>query len=210
MRVCVANDANAAALGEQWMGAGKGRDTVIMVTLGTGVGGGIIVNGKIVEGTHGAAGEIGHMVLMAEDEVDVACNCGLRGCLEQASSASRVIDYAQKLLRESDTPSILRSYDTFAAKEVCDACAQGDAIATMAIDRCAKVLGRALGLLGTILDPEIFLVGGGMAGAGDLLLDRVRRIYKQYAFPKAADTPIEVAVLGNDAGIYGRAKLVIE
>lgn len=210
IKVCVANDANAAALGEQWMGAGKGRQNVIMVTLGTGVGGGIIVNGRILEGAHGSGGEIGHMVMMAEDEVDVFCNCGLRGCLEQASSASRVIDYAKKLLRETDMDSCLRILDNFAAKEVCDACAAGDKLATMAIDRCCTVLGRALGLLGTCFDPEIFLIGGGMAGAGDLILDRVRKIYKRYVFQAAAETPIALATLGNDAGIYGSAKMVLD
>ena len=210
IKVCVANDANAAALGEQWMGAGKGYKNVIMVTLGTGVGGGIIVDGRILEGAHGSGGEIGHMVMLAEDEVDVNCNCGLRGCLEQASSASRVIDYAKKLLRETDLPSSLRALDDFAAKEVCDACAAGDALATMAIDRCCTVLGRALGLLGTCIDPEIFLVGGGMAGAGDLILDRVRAVYPKYAFQAAQDTPIALATLGNDAGIYGSAKMVLD
>ena len=210
IRVCVANDANAAALGEQWMGAGKGYGSVIMVTLGTGVGGGIIIDGRILEGAHGSAGEIGHMVMLAEDEVDCACNCGLRGCLEQASSASRVIDYAKKLLRETEMPSSLRDLDDFAAKEVCDACAAGDALATMAIDRCCLTLGRALGLLGTCFDPEIFLVGGGMAGAGDLILDRVRAVYPKYAFQAAQDTPIALATLGNDAGIYGSAKMVLD
>ena len=210
VKVRVANDANAAALGEQWMGAGKGRKNVIMVTLGTGVGGGIIVDGRILEGAHGSGGEIGHMVLLAEDEVDCFCNCGLRGCLEQASSASRVIDYAKKLIRETEIDSMLRILDDFAAKEVCDACAAGDKLATMAVDRCCVTLGRALGLLSTCIDPEIFLVGGGMAGAGDLILDRVRRVYKKYAFQAAAETPIELAILGNDAGIYGSAKMVLD
>ncbi|MBQ8584956.1 MAG: ROK family glucokinase [Butyricicoccus sp.] len=210
IRVCVANDANAAALGEQWMGAGKGYRNVIMVTLGTGVGGGIIVDGRILEGAHGSAGEIGHMVMMDEDEVDCACNCGLRGCLEQASSASRVIDYAKKLIRETDIDSSLRILDDFAAKEVCDACAAGDKLATMAIDRCCLVLGRALGILGTCIDPEVFLVGGGMAGAGDLILDRVRKVYRKFTFQAATETPIVLATLGNDAGIYGSAKMVID
>lgn len=210
LRVRVANDANAAALGEQWMGAGKGRQNVIMVTLGTGVGGGIIVDGHILEGAHGAGGEIGHMVVLDEDEVDVNCNCGLRGCLEQASSASRVIDYAKKLLRETDTPSTLRALDDFQAKEICEACAAGDELATRAIDRCAETLGYALGILGSAIDPEIFLIGGGMAGAGELLLGRVRKVYQRFAFHAAAHTPIECATLGNDAGIYGSAKMVID
>ncbi len=210
IRVCVANDANAAALGEQWMGAGKGHQNVIMVTLGTGVGGGIIVDGHIVEGAHGGAGEIGHMVMLAADEVDVDCNCGQRGCLEQASSASRVIDYAKKLLAETVIDSQLRILDDFAAKEVCEACAAGDVLATMAIDRCCTTLGRALGMLGTALDPEIFLIGGGMAGAGDLILDRVRKVYRKSVFQAAVDTPIALATLGNDAGIYGSARMVID
>ena len=210
LRVCVANDANAAALGEQWMGAGKGHQNVVMVTLGTGVGGGIIVDGHILEGAHGSGAEIGHMLMLNEDEVDVPCNCGLRGCLEQASSASRVVDYAKKLLRETDLDSPLRALDDFAAKEVCDACAAGDKLATRAIDRCCNTLGRALGILGTCIDPEIFLIGGGMAGAGELILGRVREVYRKSVFQAAIETPIECATLGNDAGIYGSARMVID
>jgi glucokinase len=205
--VKVGNDANVAALGEIWMGAAKGCRSAVMVTLGTGVGGGVIVNGNVIDGAHGAGGEIGHITVHRGETA--VCGCGKRGCLEQYSSATGVVRGMKKLLAEApNEPCALRGTD-FAAKDVFDAARNGDALALREVDAMADDLGLALSIVSETADPEMFLLGGGVSRAGDILLDAVSAHFKQYAFPSCRETPIKLANLGNDAGIYGAVRLIV-
>ena len=207
IRVLVGNDANVAALGEIWMGAAKGCRSAVMVTLGTGVGGGVIVNGKVIDGTHGAGGEIGHITVNRHETA--VCGCGKHGCLEQYSSATGVVRCMKKLLDENpDTPCTLRGTD-FAAKDVFDAARNGDALAAREVDEMTDTLGMALATIAATTDPEMFMVGGGVARAGDVLFAPLRKHYQQYAFRSCRETPIQQATLGNDAGIYGAVRLIV-
>lgn len=201
------NDANVAALGEMWMGAAKGCKNLIMVTLGTGVGGGIIVNGRIIAGAHGAAGEIGHAnVEHCEKE---QCNCGNRGCLEQVASATGIVRLARKELDKSKEASLLREGE-ISAKNVLDAFKAGDALATKVVDLFASYLGNALAIFAAVVDPERIVIGGGVSKAGVILTDLIGKHYRRDAFPACKNTAIVLASLGNDAGIYGSAKLVLD
>lgn len=204
--VYVENDANIAALGEQWKGAGKDYQSVALLTLGTGVGGGIILDGKIVSGFQGGGGEVGHLPVV--HDADHACNCGKSDCVELAGSATGVLSYAKHLLSETEQPSVMRNIETLTAKDVCDCCAAGDALAQQCIDHAAEALGTALACIGCIVNPEAFLFGGGMAAAGDVLLAPIRRVYDAKVFPPLRGTPILQATLGNEAGITGAVRLV--
>ena len=207
IRVLVGNDANVAALGEIWMGAAKGCRSAVMVTLGTGVGGGVIVNGKVIDGAHGAGGEIGHITVNRHETA--TCGCGKHGCLEQYSSATGVVRCMKKLLDENpDTPCTLRGTD-FAAKDVFDAARAGDALAAREVDEMTDTLGMALASIASTTDPEMFMVGGGVARAGDVLFNPLREHFKTYAFKSCRETPIVAATLGNDAGIYGAVRLIV-
>lgn len=201
-----ANDANVAALGEAWKGGAEGASQVIMATLGTGVGGGIIIDGKIVSGAHGAGGEIGHVNI--EPDEPESCNCGNRGCLEQMASATGIVRLAKKELAKSREDSILRTEDV-TAKAVFDAYVQGDGLAGRIVDEFAFYLGRGLAMAACVVDPEVILIGGGVAKAGEPLLEAVQREYRKAAFVSCKETPIRLALLGNDAGIYGAARLVV-
>lgn len=204
--VYVENDANIAALGEQWKGAGKDYQSVALLTLGTGVGGGIILDGKIVSGFQGGGGEVGHLPVV-RDAVR-SCNCGKADCVELAGSATGVLNCAKQLLSETDEPSAMRDIENLSAKDVCDCCAAGDALAQKCIDRAADALGTALACIGCIVNPEAFLFGGGMAAAGDILLEPIGRVYNAKVFPPLRGTPILQATLGNEAGITGAVRLV--
>ena len=201
------NDANAAAMGEAWLGSAKGVQNVVMVTIGTGVGGGVIVNGDVVSGVVGAGGEIGHMCLNPAEER--TCGCGGHGHLEQYSSATGVVRCMKKLLDENpDIPCTLRGID-FAAKDVFDAARSGDALAAREVDEMTDTLGMALASIASTTDPEMFMVGGGVARAGDVLFNPLREHFKTYAFSSCRETPIVAATLGNDAGIYGAVRLIV-
>ena len=201
------NDANAAAMGEAWLGSAKGVQNVVMVTIGTGVGGGVIVNGDVVSGVVGAGGEIGHMCLNPAEER--TCGCGGHGHLEQYSSATGVVRCMKKLLDENpDIPCTLRGID-FAAKDVFDAARSGDALAAREVDEMTDTLGMALASIAATTDPEMFMIGGGVARAGEVLFDPLREHYKTYAFKSCRETPIVAATLGNDAGIYGSVRLIV-
>ena len=203
------NDANVAALGEAWKGAAAGSQNVIMVTLGTGVGGGIIVDGKIVAGAHGAGGEVGHACVEPEEEA--VCNCGNHGCLEQMTSATGIVRLAKKYLASHDTPSSLRERgESISAKAVFDALKEGDAAAEAIVQEFSEYLGRALAVFACVVDPEVIVVGGGVSKAGQILIDGVAKYYREAAFIACKDTPIVLASLGNDAGIYGAAKMLID
>ena len=204
--VYVANDANIAALGEQWKGAGSAYQSVVLLTLGTGVGGGVILDGHIVTGAIGAAGEVGHMPVLSASAV--RCNCGKTDCLEIAGSATGVLRCARQLLEERSTPSAMRGYRELTAKDVCDCCAAGDALASECIARAADALGKAIANIACVINPEAFLFGGGMAAAGDLLLNPIRRVFRETVFPPLRSTPIVRASLGNEAGITGGVRLV--
>lgn len=201
------NDANVAALGEMWKGGGAGAANVVFVTLGTGVGGGIIIGGKIVTGSHGAGGEIGH--IHVEDKEDDCCGCGNKGCLEQYASATGVVRIANKLLKETQEDTVLRNGEV-SAKTVFDAVKAGDAFAIKVAEQFGKYLGTALANISAVTDPEVFVIGGGVSKAGEVLLDYIKKYYLQTAFHGCRETRFELAKLGNDAGIYGTARLILD
>ena len=206
-RVAAGNDANVATLGELWRGGGKGRRSAVMVTLGTGVGGGVVVDGKIVAGINGGAGEIGHMTV--EPAETVACACGKFGCLEQYASANGIVRMATGMLAQSAKPSVLRGMERFTAKDICDAARDGEEMAGEIVERFGAYLGRALSYISCTVDPDVYIIGGGMSRAGEIITETVLRYYRKYAFHVSAGTEIVLAELGNDAGIYGCAKMVL-
>ena len=207
IRVMAGNDANVAALGEQWRGGGKGCKNVVMVTLGTGVGGGIIVGGRILAGGHGAAGEIGHMQ-MRKNETAV-CGCGKKGCLEQYASATGIVRLARLALeKERKQPSLLDGKE-ISSKEIFDAAKAGDAAALGLVDTLGEMLGSALAHITAVVDPDVIVIGGGVSKAGQILLDAITRHYRPAAFHACRDTQFKLAVLGNDAGMYGAVRMVL-
>ena len=199
----VGNDANVAALGEMWKGGGRGFDSIVMVTLGTGVGGGIILNGKMLAGTNGAGGEIGH-ICVNDDETEV-CGCGNKGCLEQYTSATGIVRMAKIILNTTDKPSKLRQIQYISAKEIFAAAKEGDEVAATLVENHGKVLGKALAQIACVVDPEIFVIGGGVSRAGDILINTTAKYFAQYAFHACRQTKFALATLGNDAGMYGGA-----
>ncbi|WAA11460.1 ROK family glucokinase [Fervidibacillus halotolerans] len=207
----VENDANCAAFGEMWLGSGKDLKNMICITLGTGVGGGIIVNGEIVSGSNGGGGEIGHMTVQPEN--GYRCNCGKNGCLETVASATGVVRLAMEKLSSWTENSMLKDrYDkteTITSKDVFEAKEAGDALAKEVVDQVAYYLGYAFGNIAALLNPEAIIVGGGVSKAGDTLLTPIKSYYDQFAFPPSKkDTNILLATLGNDAGVIGAAWLV--
>lgn len=207
MPVEAGNDANVAALGEAWQGGAKGYEDVVVVTLGTGVGGGIIINGKMVAGATGAAGEIGHMHV--NDDETEPCNCGSCGCLEEYVSATGIVRMAKRKLAKDDRPSIMRK-DDLSAKDVWDAVKAGDTVATEVAEDFGWYLGKAMALVANVSNPEIFVIGGGVSKAGNVLLGYIQKYYQKYAFKGCRGALFTLATLGNDAGIYGAARLVLE
>ncbi len=201
------NDANVAALGEMWKGGGKGYRDLVVVTLGTGVGGGIIVNGKMLMGCLGAAGEIGH-IHIDDHETDV-CGCGNSGCLEQYASATGITRLANRMLEKTSEPSVLRDGEV-SAKTVFDAVKAGDAVAIRIAEQFGDYLGKGLAAVGSVLNPEVFVVGGGVSKAGTVLFDYIEKNYRKYVFHGSREAKFVLATLGNDAGIVGAAKLVLD
>ncbi len=210
MKVKAGNDANVAALGEMWKGGGKGCRNMVAVTLGTGVGGGIIVNGGILTGACGAGGEIGH--IHVEDDETEPCGCGNTGCLEEYASATGVVRLARRMLQATDEPSILREkpVERISAKAVFDAVKEGDALAIKIAERFGEYLGKGLAVIAGVVNPEIFVIGGGVSKAGEVLFDYIRPHFERTVFKGCKDAKFALATLGNDAGIYGAAKLVLE
>lgn len=208
--VKVANDANVAALGEQWQGGGKGYDSLVMFTLGTGVGGGIISDGHIISGTNGAAGEIGHMLLVDPEDITGVCGCGHVGCLEQAASATGLVNMTKKIMAASDEASVLRSIENITAKDILDAAKAGDALAVRAADKMMMYLGKAAAYIACAINPDIFVIGGGVSRAGSYLTDGIQKCYESQVFHASSKTPFVLATLGNDAGIIGAARLVCD
>ncbi len=208
LMVKVGNDANVAGLGEMWQGGGKGSKDVVMVTLGTGVGGGIVVDGKIVSGFNGAGGEIGH-ITVNPDEIE-ACNCGGYGCLEQYTSATGIVRMAKRKLAKSDDETTLRKFEPLTAKDIFDEAKAGDEVAKELVDELGKILGSTLAKIASVVNPEVFVIGGGVSKAGAILIDTVQEHYKEAAFYAAKDTRFELATLGNDAGIYGCMAMLLD
>jgi glucokinase len=208
--VIVDNDANMAAIGEMWKGAGEGAKNLICVTLGTGVGGGIIANGEIVHGVNGAGGEIGHITSVVEN--GALCNCGKNGCLETIASATGIVRLTMEKLHNHNVSSKLRDYDnedqTMSSKLVLEAAKEGDELATRIIDHITYYLGLALANLANGLNPEKIVIGGGVSKAGEVLLFPLKEQFTRFAFPRVAQgVDLSIAKLGNDAGIIGGAWL---
>lgn len=206
MRVEGGNDANVAALGEMWKGGGQGHKNLVAVTLGTGVGGGIIINGEIMTGATGSGGEIGH--IHVEDNETEACNCGNFGCLEEYASATGITRLANRALQASDKDSVLRNGEV-SAKTVLDAVKVGDELAIEVAKQFGEYLGKALGVIAAIVNPEIFVIGGGVSKAGDILFDYIRPSFERTAFHGSRNVIFALATLGNDAGIYGAARMLL-
>ena len=201
------NDANVAALGEYWKGGGQGCENMIFATLGTGVGGGIVVDGKLVHGVHGAGGEIGHLVLNREETEP--CGCGKCGCVEQYCSATGIVRMAEKHLAATNEASSLRDIFPLTCKDVFDHAAAGDAVASDILEKVYAYLGEFLADLCAVLDPEAVVLGGGVSKAGLPLLDGARRYFDKYAFHGTKGVRFELASLGNDAGAYGAFKMAL-
>ncbi len=205
--VKVGNDANVAALGEMWQGGGKGYNNLVMVTLGTGVGGGVILGGKILTGSNGAGGEIGHIRVNYEEK-DV-CGCGKTGCLEQYASATGVVRLAKKALEKKEKKTTLVA-DDLSAKAVFDAAKAGDELAMDIVEEFGFYLGMALAHISQVIDPEVFVIGGGVARAGQIIIDEVSKNYEENVMFALKNKAFKMAELGNDAGIYGSARMVLD
>ncbi|RKD72993.1 glucokinase [Sinobaca qinghaiensis] len=205
----VDNDANLAAAGEYWQGAGSGADDVIFLTLGTGVGGGIIINGEIIHGTKGMAGEIGHVTVIAEG--GAPCNCGKTGCLETVSSATGMVRLAKDAAGKNPDSALteyLNQGKELTTKELFEFAAAGDATAQASIHESLHYLGLAAANIGNVLNPEKFIIGGGVSAAGDSLLQALRSHFDTYALERVRDSvEFSTASLGNDAGVIGAAWL---
>lgn len=205
--ICFANDANAAAMGELWQGSARGARNMVLVTIGTGVGGGVVVDGNVIAGVHGAGGEIGHLCMNPHETR--ACGCGNHGCLEQYSSATGVVNnYLKECEKRGVEPIELSGPSD--SRSVFEACRKGDEVALSAADTMARYLGRALALVGAIVDPEAYVIGGGASASADVYLDKVRSYYNECAISVERNVPIEVAELGNDAGIIGAAYVALK
>lgn len=205
--VKAANDANVAAFGEMWQGGGKGHANIVAVTLGTGVGGGIIVNGSILTGATGAGGEIGHIHI--EDNEPESCGCKNHGCLEQYASATGVVRLAGRRLARDQEPSVLRSHGELSAKAVWDAVKAKDPVAVQIAEQFGDYLGKGLAAVAAVANPEVFVIGGGVSKAGEILFDYIRPAYEKYVFQGCRDARFALATLGNDAGIFGAAGMII-
>lgn len=207
MNVKAGNDANVAALGEMWQGAGKGHQDVVMVTLGTGVGGGIIHEGKIFTGATGAAGEIGHIFVQPGEKE--ACGCGNHGCLEQYASATGIVRMLNAELKASDEDSIMRHVPV-SAKQMWIAVGQGDKLSIRVAEKFGYYLGMGLSIIAGVLNPEVFVIGGGVSMSGDLILPYIEKNFREHVFHASRDTKIIRATLGNNAGIIGAARMAID
>ena len=207
MKVRAGNDANVAALGEYWRGAGKDFGDMVMVTLGTGVGGGIIHHGKIYAGVTGAGGEIGHLCINPEETIK--CNCQNSGCLEQYASATGIVRLLKEELAASDEDSEMRHTD-ISAKNMWEAVKHGDALSVRVAEKFGYYLGLGLSIIAGVVNPEVFVLGGGVSMSGDVILPFIEKNFTEHAFHACRDAKILRATLGNDAGVMGAAKLVID
>ena len=202
------NDANVAAMGEYWKGGGKGCKNMVFVTLGTGVGGGIIIEGRLLHGSHGSGAEIGHMVLNPQETI--VCNCGKRGCVEQYCSATGIVRLAKIRLDRDNAPSSLRSLEEITCRDIFDAGKAGDQTALDILEQYFDYMGQFLGNVCSVVDPEVVVIGGGVSKAGDILLKGIEPYFKKYVFHAASTVQFNLASLGNAAGSYGAFKLAVD
>lgn len=202
------NDANVAALGECWKGSGNGCKNMVMATLGTGIGGGVVLGGKIIAGVHGAGGEIGHMILNPEETEP--CGCGNYGCAEQYCSANGSVRLAKRYLAAHNNATPLRDLRNLRCKDLFDAGDQGDPTALAILDQYYTLLGRFLANICCTIDPEVIVLGGGVSKTGQPIIDGVAKYFRKYAFHACRETRIVLATLGNDAGAYGAFKLALD
>ena len=200
------NDANLAAFGEAWKGSARDCHSMMFVTLGTGIGCGIVVKNQILTGVYGTAGEIGHMHV--EDRMPVPCVCGKYGCLEQLASATGLRWMGERALEQTMEPSLLRN-EKVSAKTVFEAAGKEDRVAVQIAERFGKYLGKALADCTCLLNPEMIVIGGGVTKGGQIVLDYIEKYYRQYAYEPFGGTKLRLASLGNDAGIYGAARLIM-
>ncbi|MBO0467355.1 ROK family glucokinase [Enterococcus plantarum] len=206
------NDANVAALGERWKGAGENNPDVVFITLGTGVGGGIIAEGNLLHGVNGCAGEIGHVTV---DPGGFECTCGKRGCLETVSSATGVVRVARHMSEEYAGDSQLKQAiddgQDVSSKDVFDYALTDDPFALMVVDRVCYFLGLAIGNVGNTLNPSSVVIGGGVSAAGEFLRSRVQTYFEEFTFPEVrTSTQVKLAELGNEAGVIGAASLALQ
>ena len=202
------NDANMAALGEMWQGGGKGHKDIVMVTLGTGVGGGIIVDGKVVAGFNGAGGEIGH-ITVNHDEIE-ACTCGQYGCLEQYTSATGIVRVAKRKLAKTNDETSLRNFPELTAKDVFDEAKSGDGVALGLVDEVCGILGSTLSNIACVVNPEVVVIGGGVSKAGNILIESIQKHFVETSFHACRNTKFVIAGLGNDAGMYGCVQMLLD
>lgn len=208
LSVAAGNDANMAALGEDWKGSGDGCENMVMATFGTGVGGGIIMDGRVLSGVHGSGGEIGHLVVnLHETEY---CNCGKKGCVEQYCSATGIVRMAKQFMEKYDVPSTLRILDPLTCKDVFACSEQGDMLASFVLEHVYEYMGMFLSAVCCVVDPEVVVLGGGVSKAGKPLLEGAKRQFDRHVFHAAKDVRFALASLGNDAGAYGAFKLVLD
>lgn len=207
LKVVAGNDANVAALGEMWKGGGLGYSDIVMVTLGTGVGGGVVVDGKVINGSLGAGGEIGH--IHVNDDEKKPCGCGRFGCLEQYTSATGISRTATELF-ETYTKETVLTKDDLSAKAVFDGVKAGDELCIMVAEKFGEVLGKGLAAIAGVVNPEAFVIGGGVSKGGQVVLDYINPYFQKYVFGPCSNAKLVLATLGNDAGMYGAAKLVID
>ena len=205
--VRIGNDARVVALGEAAYGAGKNAESMLMVTLGTGVGGGVVLDGKILMGMSGVAGEIGHMTI--DPYETETCGCGKKGCLEQYASATGMVRAAERFLKEKDMDSVLRQKEAVSAKDLWDAAKGGDELANEIVNFVCDRLGSALANAIYLVDTEMIVIGGGVCAAGQFLLDKVENAYNGKVFAHSRNKKFALAKLGNDAGIMGAAALIL-
>ena len=206
--VVAGNDANVAALGECWKGGGQGYDSIVMATLGTGVGGGIVIDGKVLYGAHGSSGEIGHLVLNKDETIP--CGCGKYGCVEQYCSATGIVRTARRYLNRSVQPSSLREIENLTCKDIFEAGAAGDALANEILEQVYDHLAEFLSDVCCVVDPEMVVIGGGVSKAGEPLINGISRHMHKYLFHSIQGLKFSPATLGNDAGAYGAFKLILD
>ena len=202
------NDANVAALGEFWKGGGMGCNNVVFITLGTGVGGGIVIEGNLLHGAHGSGAELGHMVLNRNETVP--CNCGKYGCVEQYCSATGIVRMAKQYLESNSVSSTLNTMDNLTCKDIFDAAKAGDEAANAILEQVYAYLGEFLGNVCSVVNPEMVVIGGGVSKAGQVLIDGIIPHFHKYVFHAASKVEFALASLGNDAGAYGAFKLALD
>ena len=207
---CVANDANVAALGELWQGNGRGCRNLMLVTIGTGIGCGIVIDGHIIEGSNGAAGELGHMTVLDEEDIIGTCGGGRRGCLEQAASAYGIVRLTEKKLAQTQQESVLRGMDKITAKDVFDAAKAGDQLAAGITDKVMYYIGKAIANASVVLNPQTVILAGGVSLAGEYLRAGIEKYFNELCFKACDTTQFRLAAMGADSGIYGAARMMID